>query len=278
MNSLEFSLLVWLGGVAAGFLGSLTGLGGGIVIVPFLALWLGVDIRYAIGASLISIIATSSGAAAVYVKEGYTNFRIGMFLEIATTVGAMAGAFLAAEVSPSAIAVVFGVVLLYSAYQSNRPRPERPENAAPDPVATFLKMDSSYPTVHGPQSYRVSNVPGGFSLMFVAGTLSGLLGIGSGAVKVLAMDQVMRIPFKVSTTTSTFMIGVTAAASAGVYLSRGYIDPVLAMPVMLGVLAGSMIGARILARAETRILRIVFSLVILALGADLIYNGLTGRI
>jgi uncharacterized membrane protein YfcA len=278
MNSLEFSLLVWLGGVAAGFLGSLTGLGGGIVIVPLLALWLGVDIRYAIGASLISIIATSSGAAAVYVKEGFTNFRIGMFLEIATTVGAMVGAFLAAKVSPSAIAVVFGVVLLYSAYQSNRERPERPEAAAPDPVATFLKMDSDYPTVKGPQSYRVTNVPGGFSLMFVAGALSGLLGIGSGAVKVLAMDQVMRIPFKVSTTTSTFMIGVTAAASAGVYLSRGYIDPVLAMPVMLGVLAGSMIGARILARAETRVLRIVFSLVILALGADLIYNGLTGRI
>ncbi len=278
MNSMEFSLLVWLGSVAAGFLGSLTGLGGGIVIVPLLALWFGVDIRYAIGASLISVIATSSGAAAVYVKEGFTNFRIGMFLEIATTVGAMAGAFLAARVSPSSIAVVFGVVLLYSAYQSNRPRPERPGTSPPDPVATFLKMDSSYPTVNGPQSYRVSNVPAGFSLMFVAGTLSGLLGIGSGAVKVLAMDQVMRIPFKVSTTTSTFRIGVTAAASAGVYLSRGYIDPVLAMPVMLGVLAGSMVGARVLARAETRILRLVFSLVILALGAELIYNGLAGRI
>jgi len=278
MNSLEFSLLVWLGGVAAGFLGSLTGLGGGIVIVPLLALWFGVDIRYAIGASLISVIATSSGAAAVYVKEGYTNFRIGMFLEIATTVGAMVGAFLAAKVSPSAIAVVFGGVLLYSAYQSNRPRPERPEIAAPDRVASLLKMDSNYPTVNGPQPYRVCNVPGGFSLMFVAGTLSGLLGIGSGAVKVLAMDQVMRIPFKVSTTTSTFMIGVTAAASAGVYLSRGYIDPVLAMPVMLGVLAGSMGGARILAGTDTRILRVVFSLVVLALGAELIYNGLTGRI
>lgn len=152
MNSLEFSLLVWLGSVAAGLLGSLTGLGGGIVIVPLLALWLGVDIRYAIGASLISIIATSSGAAAVYVKDGFTNFRIGMFLEIATTVGAIAGAFLAAKVAPSSIAVVFGVVLLYSAYQSNRPRPERPETDSPDPVATFLKMDSDYPTANGPQS------------------------------------------------------------------------------------------------------------------------------
>ncbi len=138
-------------------------------------------------------------------------------------------------------------------------------------------MDSTYPTSDGPQSYRVRNVPGGFGLMFVAGALSGLLGIGSGAVKVLAMDQVMRIPFKVSTTTSNFMIGVTAAASAGVYLSRGYIDPVLAMPVMLGVLAGSTLGAKVLARAKSRILRIVFSLVILALGVELIYNGLTGR-
>jgi len=238
----------------------------------------GIDIRYAIGASLVSVIATSSGAAAAYVKEGYSNLRIGMFLEIATTIGALAGAFLAARMSPSAIAVIFGVVLFYSAYLSNRSRPEHPSAARPDPLATFLRMDSTYPTADGPQSYRVHNVPGGFGLMFVAGALSGLLGIGSGAVKVLAMDQVMRIPFKVSTTTSNFMIGVTAAASAGVYLNRGYIDPVLAMPVMLGVLAGSMLGARVLTRAKSRILRIVFSLVILALGVELIYNGLTGRL
>ena len=279
MTSLEFSLLVGLGSVAAGFLGSLTGLGGGVVIVPLLALLFGVDIRYAIGASLVSVIATSSGAAAAYVKEGYSNLRIGMFLEIATTIGALTGAFLAVLVSPSAIAVIFGVVLFYSAYLSNRSRPERHEVAGPDSLATFLRMDSTYPTVDGPQSYSVHNVPGGFGLMFVAGALSGLLGIGSGAVKVLAMDQVMRIPFKVSTTTSNFMIGVTAAASAGVYLSRGYIDPVLAMPVMLGVLAGSTLGARVLTRAKSsRILRIVFSLVVLALGVELIYNGLTGRL
>ena len=278
MNSLEFSLVVWLGSLAAGFLGSLTGLGGGVVIVPLLVLGLGVNIRYAIGASLVSVIATSSGAAAAYVKEGYSNLRIGMFLEIATTIGALAGAFLATRVSPSTIGVVFGVVLFYSAYLSNRSRPERPEAARPDPLATFLRMDSTYPTGDGPQSYGVRNVPGGFGLMFIAGGLSGLLGIGSGAVKVLAMDQVMRIPFKVSTTTSNFMIGVTAAASAGVYLSRGYIDPVLAMPVMLGVLAGSMLGAMVLTRARSRILRSVFSLVILALGVELIYNGLTGRL
>ncbi|HEX9157498.1 MAG TPA: sulfite exporter TauE/SafE family protein [Syntrophales bacterium] len=278
MNSLGFSLLVGLGSVAAGFLGSLTGLGGGVVIVPLLALVFGVDIRYAIGASLVSVIATSSGAAAAYVKEGYSNLRIGMFLEIATTFGALAGASLAARMSTSAIAVIFGVVLFYSAYLSNRSRPEHPSTARPDPLATSLRMNSTYPTADGPQSYGVRNVPGGFGLMFIAGGLSGLLGIGSGAVKVLAMDQVMRIPFKVSTTTSNFMIGVTAAASAGVYLSRGYIDPGLAMPVMLGVLAGSMLGAVVLTRARPRILRTVFSLVILALGVELIYNGLTGRL
>ena len=278
MNVLVFTLVVFGGSLFAGFLGSLTGLGGGVVIVPLLTVALGVDIRYAIGASLVSVIATSSGAAAAYVKEGYSNLRIGMFLEIATTIGALAGAFVATRMSPSTIAVVFGVVLFYSAYLSNRSRPERPEAARPDPLATFLRMDSTYPTADGPQSYGVHNVPGGFGLMFIAGGLSGLLGIGSGAVKVLAMDQVMRIPFKVSTTTSNFMIGVTAAASAGVYLSRGYIDPVLAMPVMLGVLAGSMLGAMVLARARSRILRIVFSLIILALGVELIYNGLTGRL
>ncbi|MEW6719338.1 MAG: sulfite exporter TauE/SafE family protein [Thermodesulfobacteriota bacterium] len=278
MNLAEFSLVACVGGVAAGFLGSLTGLGGGIVVTPLLVLLLGVDIRYAIGTSLITIIATSSGAAAAYVRDGYTNFRIGMFLEVATTVGAMAGAYLAGLISPSAIAVLFGAVLLHSAYLTNRPRPEHPPTEAADPVAARLKMDSSYPAPEGPQPYRVRNVPGGFLLMLVAGTLSGLLGIGSGAVKVLAMDQVMRIPFKVSTTTSTFMIGVTAAASAGIYLARGYIDPVLSMPVMLGVLGGSLIGAKVLARVRTRVLRIVFSLVILAMGAQLIYNGLAGRI
>jgi uncharacterized membrane protein YfcA len=278
MNSLEFSLLVWLGSLAAGFLGSLTGLGGGVVIVPLLALRFGIDIRYAIGASLISVIATSSGAAAAYVRDGYSNLRIGMFLEIATTIGALSGAILAARMSSSAIAVIFGIVLFYSAYLSNRSPPERTETARPDPLATFLRMDSTYPTADGLRSYRVHNIPGGFGLMFVAGALSGLLGIGSGAVKVLAMDQAMRIPFKVSTTTSNFMIGVTATASAGVYLSRGYIDPALAMPVMLGVLVGSMLGAKVLASAKSRILRIVFSVIILALGVELIYNGLTGRL
>jgi uncharacterized membrane protein YfcA len=276
LNVLEFTLVVWLGALAAGFLGALTGLGGGVVIVPLLALVLGVDLRYAIGASLISVIATSSGAAAAYVKEGYSNIRIGMLLEIATTLGALAGAFLAAVVAPEAIAVVFGVVLLLSAYLSSRPRPENTGLDRPDPLANRLRLDATYPTPDGPQAYHVHRVPLGFGLMFGAGTLSGLLGIGSGALKVLAMDQAMRMPFKVSTTTSNFMIGVTAAASAGIYLSRGYIDPGLAMPVTLGVLLGSFLGSRVLVVARTRVLRIVFGLVIVALGIQMISKGLFG--
>src|SRR6267142_211092 len=250
MNILEFTALVIVGSVIAGLLGSLTGLGGGVVLVPLLTLFFKVDIRYAIGASLVSVIATSSGAAAAYVKEGYTNIRIGMFLEIATTLGALAGATLAAKLSTAVIAVVFGLVLIYSSYLSSRPRTETMRKDPPDRLATFLRMDGTYPTPQGPQTYHVQGIPLGFGLMFIAGTLSGLLGIGSGAVKVLAMDQAMRLPFKVSTTTSNFMIGVTAAASAGVYLNRGYIDPGLAMPVMLGVLVGSLAGARLLPGAE----------------------------
>jgi uncharacterized membrane protein YfcA len=275
----ELTVLVGLGGFAAGFLGALTGLGGGVVIVPLLALAFKVDLRYAIGASLVSVIATSSGAAAAYVKEGYSNIRVGMALEIATTIGALVGAgILAALLNKEAVAVIFGVVLLLSAYLSSRPRPEHLTGDGPDPLACRLRLDASYPTPAGPQLYHVRRVPLGFGLMFVAGVLSGLLGIGSGALKVLAMDQAMRLPFKVSTATSNFMIGVTAAASAGVYLSRGYIDPGLAMPVMLGVLAGSLLGARLLPAAKTPVLRLVFGLVIVVLALEMIYEGLTGSL
>jgi uncharacterized protein len=278
MNVLVFTLLVTLASMAAGFLGALTGLGGGVVIVPLLALVFGVDIRYAIGASLVSVIATSSGAAAAYVKEGYTNIRIGMFLEVATTFGALAGAFVAGYISGSVIAVVFGVVLLVSAYLSGRRQPEPESQGMPDALAARLRLDGNFPTPAGLQAYHVRRVPLGFGMMFLAGILSGLLGIGSGAFKVLAMDQAMRIPFKVSTTTSNFMIGVTAAASAGIYLARGYLDPGLTMPVMLGVLLGALAGARVLPGARPRVLRIVFAIVIVVLGVEMIYEGLTGKL
>ncbi|MEH1854692.1 MAG: sulfite exporter TauE/SafE family protein [Nostoc sp.] len=278
MNILEFSLLVWFGSFVAGFLGALTGLGGGVVIVPFLTLIFGIDIRYAIGASLVSVIATSSGAASAYVKEGYTNVRLGMFLEVATTFGAIVGAIVAAKISTRSLAIVFGIVLLYSAYLSRQNPPEHLNNLPPNSLAIRLKLNGTYPTPTGEQSYNVRGVPFGFGLMFFAGILSGMLGIGSGALKVLAMDKIMHIPFKVSTTTSNFMIGVTAAASAGIYLNRGYIDPGLAMPVMLGVLFGALLGARVLVRANVNILRNIFSIVILVLAVEMIYKGLTGRL
>ena len=276
MNVLEFTFLVWAGALVAGFLGSLTGLGGGVVLVPLLTIFFHVDLRYAIGASLVSVIATSSGSAAAYVKEGFSNIRIGMFLEIATTLGALFGAYLTAKVPGNAIAIIFGTVLMYSAYVSRRTRARAVVEQPPDPLATKLKMNGTFPDTSGIRNYNVYHVPTGFGVMWIAGALSGLLGIGSGALKVVAMDQAMKIPFKVSTTTSNFMIGVTAAASAGVYLSRGYIDPALAMPVMLGVLIGSLMGTRVLVKTQTKLLRLVFSGVIVLLGLQMVFKGLHG--
>jgi uncharacterized membrane protein YfcA len=278
MGTVEFSSLVFLSSILAGLLGALTGLGGGVVIVPALTLLFHIDIHYAIGASLVSVIATSSGAAAAYVREGYSNIRIGMFLEIATTLGALLGAYLTARVSTHSIGIVFGLVLLYSAFASFRKAHVDHADKKPDRLALRLKLRGTLPCPTGDQEYVAQRVPAGFGLMFGAGTLSGLLGIGSGAVKVLAMDQAMRLPFKVSTTTSNFMIGVTAAASAGIYLSRGYISPGLAMPVMLGVLAGSLAGSKLLVHAEVKNLRRVFAVVIVALGIEMIFNGATGRL
>jgi len=277
MNVVEFTFLVWAGSLIAGFLGALTGLGGGVVLVPLLTIFFHVDLRYAIGASLVSVIATSSDSTAAYVKEGFSNIRIGMFLEIATTLGALGGAYLTAKVPASTIAIIFGLMLMYSAYVSRRTRPRTDLELPPDPLATKLKMNGSFPDTSGIRSYNVYGVPVGFGVMFGAGALSGLLGIGSGALKVVAMDQAMKIPFKVSTTTSNFMIGVTAAASAGVYLSRGYIDPALAMPVMLGVLIGSLMGTRVLVKTQTKLLRLVFSGVIVLLGMEMLIRGIGGR-
>lgn len=270
----ESTALIGVGAVAAGFVGALTGLGGGVVLVPVLTIVLGVDLRYAIGASLVAVIATSSAAAAAYVRDGWSNLRVGMFLEVATTLGALCGAALAAVVSPSAVAVVFGVVLLVTALAGGHGAHAEVETVA-DPLGVHLRLDGTYPGPTGPVAYHVTHVPLGWAIMFVAGALSGLLGIGSGALKVLAMDRAMRLPFKVSTTTSNFMIGVTAAASAGVYLHRGYVDPGLAVPVLLGVLLGATLGARLLATAPVTTLRRFFTLVLLALGVEMLWHGLS---
>jgi uncharacterized protein len=277
MTILTFTLAILGTSLLAGLIGALTGLGGGVVVVPVLALLFHVDLRYAIGASLISVIATSSGSAAAYVREGFSNIRIGMFLEIATTLGALVGATLTAIVSTKAIGIVFGVVLLYSAFAGLHARREK-ITVQHGTLADRLRLHGTFPSEGGLKAYVAQRVPAGFGIMLLAGGLSGLLGIGSGAVKVLAMDQAMRLPFKVSTTTSNFMIGVTAAASAGIYISRGYIIPSLAMPVMLGVLGGSLLGSRILIRARVSTLRKVFAVVIIALGIEMIYSSLTGKL
>lgn len=266
-----------IGAYFAGLLGSLTGLGGGVVIIPLLTLVLNIDIHYAIGASLVSVIATSSGSAAAYVKEGITNMRLGMFLEIATTLGAVSGAFLSVYIPAHYIAIIFGVILIFSAIMSLKKNQMQADPTSSKP-AQFLNLGSTYPDQGQVITYGVRNVFGGFGLMSFAGIISGLLGIGSGSLKVIAMDRIMRIPFKVSTTTSNFMIGVTAAASAVVYLQRGYIDPGLSMPVVLGVVLGAMTGSKILIKAKSKSLKIIFAVVISLLAIQMIYKGLTGSI
>lgn len=275
MSILLLSLIILLGAYVAGLVGSLTGLGGGVVIIPLLTIVLHVDIHYAIGASLVSVIATSSGSAAAYVKEGITNMRLGMFLEIATTSGAIVGAIIAKYLPVNYIGILFGIVLIFSAFMSLRKKAERialHKNA----LAEKLMLNSSYPSGDETIEYGVTNVSGGFLMMVFAGIMSGLLGIGSGALKVIAMDGVMGIPFKVSTTTSNFMIGVTAAASAVVYLQRGYIDPGLAMPVVIGVLLGAFTGSKILVHSQSNKLRYFFAVIVTFLAVQMIYKGATG--
>lgn len=273
MSILFFTIILIIGAYLAGLIGSLTGLGGGVVIIPLLTLVFNVDIRYAIGAALLASIANSSGAASAYIKEGITNIRLGMFLEIATTIGAVIGALIAVYTPTNTIAILFGVVLLFSAAMTLRKKNQEALTEGSH-LAEILKLNSSYPTAEGKVNYKLKNVGGGFSIMTFAGIMSGLLGIGSGALKVLAMDTTMKIPFKVSTTTSNFMIGVTAAASAVVYLQRGYMDPGIAFPVVLGVLGGSFTGAKLLKRINPSTLRIIFSIAITFVAIEMIYNGI----
>ncbi len=278
MTILSFTLILLCGAFMAGLLGSLTGLGGGVVIIPLLTLVFHADIRYAIGTALVASIATSSGSASAYVKEGITNIRLGMFLEIATTTGAVVGALIAVYMPTNIVAIIFGLVLIFSSLMSFRKKVAFVTGEGDSKAAEQLRLNGSYPSADGVIDYKVHHVPGGYFMMTFAGVMSGLLGIGSGALKVLAMDNIMRIPFKVSTTTSNFMIGVTAAASAVVYLQRGYISPGLCMPVVLGVLAGAFAGSRLLTRANVKWLRIVFSVVIGCLALQMIYNGITGKL
>jgi uncharacterized membrane protein YfcA len=275
MNELGFDVVIFLAAFAAGVLGALIGLGGGIIITPVLVLFFGINIRYAMGAALASVIATSSGAAAAYLRDGISNMRVGLFLCVATTLGAVGGAMLAGVSDPGLLSLIFGLALLATAGLSLRKQEDSAGAALPvDPVAARLRLDDALPTPAGPQPYHVQRVGWGFLVMIVAGVLSGLLGIGSGAFKVLGMDQIMRIPFKVTTTTSNFMIGVTAAASIGIYLKDGYLDPVLIFPVALGVLGGAFVGARLLPIVPVRLLKMVFLVAIAVIGVQMILRGL----
>ena len=276
-DNLFFFFAVLGSSLFAGFVGSLVGLGGGVFIVPILTLIFHVDFTAAIGASIVSVIATSSGAAAAYVKDRMTNLRVGMFLEVATTLGAICGALLTTVLNASVLFVVFGVVLLISAAPLiMRLGEELPVGVVNHKWAEPLHLPSSYPDLRSKQEvpYNVAHIRWGFSMMYVAGLVSGLLGIGSGTFKVLALDTAMRLPMKVSTTTSNFMIGVTAAASAGIFFQRGAIDPVVAAPVAIGVLAGATLGAKSISRVSNVWLKKLFVPVIVLVALNMLARGL----
>ena len=276
MSVLTFTLILLLGAYCAGLLGSLTGLGGGVVIIPLLTLCFGVDFHYAVGAALVSSIATSSGSGSAYVREGITNIRLGMVLEIATTIGAVAGAVVAIWMNNSVISIIYGGVLVLTAVMQ-QVKHNRHEHVVGSPLAKRLKLFGTFPQKDGTkQYYELTNVGGGFAVMLLAGMLSGILGIGSGVLKVIAMDGIMKVPFKVSTTTSNFMMGVTACASAVVYIQRGNIVPGLALPVLIGVLFGALTGAKLLKRLDVSLLRKIFAIAILAVAVNMIYMGFTG--
>jgi len=273
--SVAVLLFIFAGSIAAGLLGSLLGLGGGILIVPLLTLVFKLPIQYAIGASIVSVIATSSGAAAAYVRDHMTNMRIGMFLEIATTTGAICGAFIAGLVSSTLLFIVFGLVLLVSVVPLIfKLGEELPQHVKNDRLAKTLSLSSTYPDARlGVVAYEATNTSWGFGMMYVAGLVSGLLGVGSGTFKVLAMDTFMRLPMKVSTTTSNFMIGVTAAASAGIYFARGDVLPLVSAPVALGVLLGALVGVRILTKLSNRVLRLIFIPIIVIISLQMVLRG-----
>ena len=277
MTILAFTLILLLAAYCAGLLGSLTGLGGGVVVIPVLTLGFGIDFHYAVGAALVASIATSSGSGSAYVKEGITNVRLGMFLEIATTLGAVCGAAVAIYLNNNVIAVIYGAVLLLTAAMQQRRKSDH-EGVRGSEAARRLKLFGTWPQRDGTvKAYELRNVGGGFGVMYVAGVLSGILGIGSGVLKVLAMDSMMKVPFKVSTTTSNFMMGVTACASAVVYVQRGVIVPEIAFPVMIGVLLGALTGARLLKTMNVRVLRQIFCVAITLVALNMIWQGFSGQ-
>ncbi len=278
MSATDFVISLALISVVAGLLGSLVGLGGGIIIVPVLTLLYHVDIRLAIGASILSVIATSSGAAVTYVRERLTNLRAGMFLEIATTLGAVTGAYITTLFSSNDLYILFALVLAYSAITMFRKRhQDRPLTSSNDNLANYFQLHGSYydQREHHEISYKVIRTKVGLGLMYIAGLISALLGVGSGALKVPAMDVAMHMPIKASAATSDFMIGVTAAASAGAYFSRGQINPIIAAPIAIGILAGAIIGSRMLNKFASRYVQALFILVLIVVAVEMLQRGLS---
>ncbi|MCS8588892.1 sulfite exporter TauE/SafE family protein [Lactiplantibacillus plantarum] len=274
-----YSLGLMLGvGVIAGIFGAILGIGGGMIVTPILTLDLGLDIKYAIGASIIAVIATSSGSTIAYLRDEMLNLRVAMFLEIATTVGAVLGAVLTGVLNATFLYFLFGALLVFTTYNMIRKlmskNGELP-SVKDDKLATQLNLNGTYydKALNKQVDYQVENVPGGFSMMFGAGFASGLLGIGSGAFKVLAMDTIMHMPLKPSSATSNLMMGVTAAASAMVYFFNGSIKPGIAAPLAIGIIVGALIGSRIMTRLKPRLIRMIFVPVMLYLGIQMIAKG-----
>ncbi len=275
MLIIEFLLVIFLVSIFAGIFGSMVGLGGGVVVIPALTLLLGVDIHFAIGASIVAIIATSSGAASTYVKDKVTNLRVGMFLEIASASGAIIGAAIAAYVKSSSLELIFGAILLVTLVPTlmkiGEDIPRSPELKG---LSKTLRLTGAYTETDGSiVSYNATRPISGLTGTVAAGVVSGLLGIGGGAFKVLSMDLAMKLPMKVSTTTSNFMIGVTAAASAGIYFVRGDVNPLIVAPVALGILVGAAIGARLLLRSRNPTVRKIFAIVMAATAVQMILTA-----
>jgi uncharacterized membrane protein YfcA len=262
--------------VGAGFIGSLSGLGGGVFIVPALVILAHVPMYVAVGASLISVVATSAGASVAFVRDGWTNLHIAMVLECATVTGAVAGAYLAGTIPPWVLELLFALMMLQSAYFSFK---KKGDDLLPtgSPIAERLHLGGELPNPGGkPIRYGVTNLAGGGSLMLLAGVLSGMLGIGAGAVKVMAMDYLMHVPLKVSSATSNFMIGVTAGAGALVFLARGDVSTVIAAPVAIGVTVGAFTGSRVLPYAEVQWLRLGFVAILLLIALEMGWRALSG--
>lgn len=265
--------------IGAGVVGSILGLGGGIIIVPALTILFGVSMRTAVAASTVSIIATSTGAAVAYLRDRLTNTRVAMWLEMGTSAGALSGALIAGYLHQRFLYILFGLLLAYSGYNMFRTRKaELPGEVVPDRLSKKLNLAGSYyDRMLGQRvEYQVTRTIPGLIIMYFSGAAAGLLGIGAGMFKVPAMDQVMRMPFKASTATSNFMIGVTAASGAVVYFARGDVKPLVAGPVVLGVLMGAVLGARLMVRMRTSTIRKLFIPLIVYTAIEMIYRGVRG--